>query len=136
MKSIRIICIALSLALLMGMTAFAAVREPDVDPAYTHVSGIKADLSISGGTAKVTGKITPTGKQKTTLTTRLQQKVDGKWKTIATWTGSNASGPSVTSDSKRVEAGYSYRTYSTGKVYDSSGKVLETASKASPTKSY
>lgn len=131
MKTIRIISITIVLALLLSTVALAAVREPDAQPNYTYASGVSANLSISGGTAKVTSRITPQGSRKTTLTARLQQKVDGKWKTIATWSDSNASGFSSISESKSVTSGYSYRAYVTGRVYDASGKVLETVNKAS-----
>lgn len=134
MKTIRIISFTIALALLLSTVTLAAIREPDAQPNYTYVSGVSANLSISGGTAKVTSRITPQGSRKTTLTARLQQKVGGKWKTIATWTDSNDSGTSEAGGSKSVSSGYSYRAYVTGRVYDASGKVLETVDKASATR--
>lgn len=127
--SILVIC----LALLLCVNALANVPE-SIELRYTHLSGLTANLSISGTTAQVSGRITPKNGQKTTLTVKLQQKVDGRWKTIATWSDSSSSGTSDIISKKSVDKGYAYRAYATGKVYNSAGSVIETASKASATK--
>ena len=67
--------------------------------------------------------------------TSLQQKVDNKWTTIATWTTSGKA-PSVSlSKSKSVSKGYSYRVYVSGTVKNGSDPA-ETPSKTSSIKSY
>ena len=69
------------------------------------------------------------------MTMKLQQKVDNKWTTIATWTTSGKA-PSVSlSKSKSVSKGYSYRVYVSGTVKNGSDPA-ETPSKTSSIKSY
>lgn len=132
----RISALFLACLFLMGMHAYAAIREPDVSPQYTHVQLLTSSITISDGKAHSTGSMRPRSSHQTSITVKLQQKVDGKWKTLQSWTGSSSSGVCSAGGSKSVEKGYSHRTYVTGRVYDSRGNCLETASKASSSKYY
>ena len=131
----RIVLIAL---LLMTLTvAYAAANNPGVSPLYTYTYSIAGKLSISGGTAPAAGTVTPSDlNNKTTVTVKLQRNENGTWKTIATWTGSNSHGISSAGGDKTLTKGYSYRVYVVGKVYNSSGTLLETTTKTTSTKAY
>ena len=115
--------------------SFSAHAEDDIQLCYTLTSDISAALSISGGTATCSGKILMRSGSSASMTMKLQQKVDNKWTTIATWTTSGKA-PSVSlSKSKSVSKGYSYRVYVSGTVKNGSDPA-ETPSKTSSIKSY
>ena len=103
---------------------------------FTYIDSAAASLSFTGNTARAAGKITPYDHRRTTVTVRLQKSSNGTsgWSTIGTWTGSNASGTSTAAGTKSVATGYYYRVQTTGKVYDSSGNVLETVVKTTSVK--
>ena len=140
MKGIRILGVVMSLLLVLSFvgTAFAAsYASPDIiEPMYTHTQKIEALLSLSGSTASAAGRITPSGSYDSKVTVQLQRGKDNKWTTIATWTGSCDSGTSKVGGEKAITKGYDYRVKVTGRVYDSDGKLAETVTKYSSTKSY
>lgn len=128
--------LVMCLVLILSIVSVAHA-EDGIMPCYSYTSSIAASLSISDGVAKAAGKITPEDSRRTTITVRLQRESSsGTWVTISTWTGSNASGKSEAGGTKSLTAGYNYRVYVTGKVYNSSGTVLETVNKYSTTKAY
>jgi len=102
---------------------------------YSHIDVINAGLSITGGTVKTTGSVSSSAGNTASVTTELQQYKNGSWTTIKTWSGSNI-GVISAGGSYAVAKGYSYRVYVTGKVLDSSGKTLETATNTSKTVTY
>ena len=94
---------------------------------YNYIRNMTARLNITGGTAKAVGDITPEGSRQTSIIVRLQKESSpGMWTTVAYWTGSNASGISEAGGTRTISSGYNYRVYVVGKVYDSSGSVIET----------
>ena len=114
-----------------------ATNMPGITPQYTYTSVIKSSISVSGKTATAAGSITPKPyNRKTFVKVQLQRKVNGSWTTIAFWTGSNENGVSSAIGSKTLIKGSTYRVYTIGKVYDSSGNLLETVYKASSIYSY
>lgn len=128
--------LVMCLVLILSIVGVAHA-EDGIMPCYSYTSSIAASLSINDGVAKAAGKITPEDSRRTTITVRLQRESSsGTWVTISTWTGSNASGKSEAGGTKSLTSGYNYRVYVTGKVYNSSGTVLETVNKYSTTKAY
>lgn len=139
MKLVRLILLSLLIALLATnlSSAFAAVVTPGITPQYKHTSSLTSELSISGGTASVKGNVTPTSDaHRANVKVELQQLVDGSWKTIETWTASSTKGGCTAKGTKALTKGYSYRVYTTGKVYNNAGALMETSYKASSSKSY
>lgn len=139
MKLVRLIRLSLLIALLVTnlSSAFAAVANPGIKPQYKHTSSLTSELSISGGTASVKGNVTPTSDaNRANVKVELQQLVNGSWKTIETWTASSTKGGCTAKGTKVLTKGYSYRVYTTGKVYDNAGTLIETSYKASSSKSY
>ncbi len=116
--------LCLVLVVLIVENAYADMRD---GVRYDYISSVAARLSIDGGTAKASGRIIPLGNRKTSIIVRLQRETSpGMWTTIAYWTGSNAAGSSEASGTHTISSGYNYRVYTVGKVYDSSGSVIET----------
>ena len=130
------ICLMLSILVLLSSIG-VAYAEGDIMLCYAYVDSIKASLSISAGTATAVGNVIPAGSMKSTITVRLQREdSSGKWTTISIWTGTNEKGKSEAGGKKSLTAGYNYRVYVTGKVYDDKGNVVETVNKYSTTKPY
>ena len=112
--------------------ASAAVYYEDIQqiqPRYTYIDAVGAKISISSsGKATCTG----VGYAKDTyatvdLTVQLQQYLDGGWKTLEIWTGSDVN-MAVVSGEYYVYKGYKYRTKTNMDVYDEDGNYLESAS--------
>ena len=132
-----IVAIALIFTLSVVLSVALAAVNPGISPQYTYTSVIKSTINVSGSTASASGSITPKpSNYRTFVKVELQKKENGSWTTIASWTKSNESGVSSVKGSKTLTKGITYRVYTTGKVYDSSGNLLETAYKASNTYSY
>ena len=130
----RAFSVFMILVTIITIASFGMAEEP-VPPGgpvdFTYIDSAAASLSFSGNTARAAGKITPYDHRRTSVTVRLQKSSNGTsgWSTIGTWTGSNPSGISTAAGTKSVSTGYYYRVRTTGKVYDSSGNVLETVVK-------
>ena len=90
----KLVFVVLTTSLLLMMVLFSAYAEDGIQPCYTLTSDVSAALSISGGTATCSGKILMRSGSSASMTMKLQQKVDNKWTTIATWTTSGKA-PSV-----------------------------------------
>ena len=84
----KLVFVALTMLLLLMTVSFSAHAEDDIQLYYTLTSDISAALSISGGTATCSGTISMRSGSSASMTMKLQQKVDNKWTTIATWTTS------------------------------------------------
>lgn len=127
----------LLLLLILVAAASSAWAEGDIQPFYNQTAKISGNLEISGATATCTGKITPTSDATvSSMTMKFQQRKDGSWITIATWSASGAKGKAVSlSKTKNISKGYSYRVYVSGTVKNGVDPA-ETPSYTSAVKSY
>lgn len=133
---IILICL-LSLSAIAGLAHANVVNESlYLSPRYQYTAAISTSLDISGGQAMAAGRIDPNSLMRTSVVVKLQRLESGTWKTIRTWTDSNTAGASEAGGTKTVDSGYDYRVHVTGKVYNTSGVVLETVTMTSSTKSY
>lgn len=132
-RSIVIITFCGVLFVSLCMSAFASDL---IMPYYTYTSRVRAELSILGGVASASGAIYPNGELRTSVQVQLQRNDNGQWNSVATWHGNNSAGKSEAGGTKSLTAGYTYRTYVTGYVYNSEGVVIEVVSKKSAEKSY
>ncbi|MDO5377486.1 MAG: hypothetical protein Q4G52_04040 [Clostridia bacterium] len=123
---------------LLGLSIAQAWAQGELQPMYNGTNAATATLSISGGTANCLGKVKPSGAtQSASISMKLQQKKDGRWTTIATWTGSASNGSTASlSKTKSVAKGYEYRVYVSGTIKNSDGSAAEKPSKYSSTVSY
>lgn len=132
-----VVTVLLTVILSTTFSTALAANMPGITPQYTYTSVIKSSINVSGKTATAAGSITPKPyNRKTFVKVQLQKKENGSWMTIASWTESNDNGVSSVMGSKTLTKGNTYRTYTTGKVYDNSGNLLETVYKASSIYSY
>ncbi|SHJ12461.1 hypothetical protein [Desulfosporosinus lacus] len=109
-----------------------------ISPQFTYISYLNPGLSISSsGLATCLGAAAGYFDSYTTVVTAELQKSSGSsWSKMKTWTAS-ATGAAIAS----VEGEYyvvhgTYRVCATAKIYDASGKLLETQSLYSPMVTY
>lgn len=122
---------------LLGLFAAQAWAQGEMQPLYSDTGKAEASLSISGGSAECAGRIKPNAGQNANITMRLQQKKDGRWTNIATWTGSATDGKTASlSKTKSVAKGYDYRLYVSGTIKNSDGSTAESPYKYSSTVHY
>jgi len=102
-----------------------------ISPQFTYISYLNPGLSISSsGLATCVGAAAGYFDSYTTaVTAELQKSSGSSWSKIKTWTASSATGAAIAS----VEGEYyvvhgTYRVCATAKIYDTSGKLLETQS--------
>lgn len=114
------------------------IGDEGIQPRYTRLVTFDIDLSIDakGKTTSYACATSSSGSDKINLTMELQQKVDGKWKTIKTWTNSGTFSVSLDDKTWYVAEGYEYQTVATAYVYNSNGVWQETASAVSFVESY
>lgn len=101
-----------------------------ISPQFTYISYLSPGLSISSS-----GLATCFGagagyfdSYKTVVTAELQKSSGGSWSTIKTWTAS-ATGAAIASLEKEYYVAHgTYRVCATAKIYDTSGKLLESQS--------
>ena len=124
-------CFSKSVALLLAVLLFAAMTvsasAETISPRYTAIASFSSALTISkdviGNKTSCSTKVTTDNSNyKIELTMELQK--DGT--TIKTWTETDNWVNSM-SKTYYVSGGSEYVLFSTAKVYNASGKLLETA---------
>ncbi len=92
-----------------------SIESPDNPMRYTLTSSISAGLSISGGTAHVTGRVSAMyTSANCSIKVQLQKKINGTWYGVKSWTNSGTWSTSAGGDVS-VSSG-SYRTCVTATV--------------------
>ena len=90
-------------------------ESPETPMRYTLTSSISAGLSISGGTAHVTGRVSSKyANANCSIKVQLQKKINGTWYGVKSWTNSGTWSTSAGGDIS-VTSG-SYRTCVTATV--------------------
>lgn len=103
-----------------------------VSPRYATIRSLSADLAISSaGRASCQVEVSLYGSYKREITMYLQNQNSG-WQTVEFWSGAG----NVCDGSYYVLKGDSYRVKGDLRVYDSSGKLVESATVYSDTISY
>ncbi len=126
----------LLLSFTMQVSAQTEKRTEAITPMWINIMNISAYLSIdSSGTATCSSDMLQSlSNGSCTLVMNLQKLNSGKWGTVATWTETGSIECSNIAY-KDVTKG-TYRLSVTGKVYDGSGYLIETATNYSTTKTY
>lgn len=95
---------------------------------FTNIYSFFNSFEISdGGKSTFTSAVTARNVEEVAISSYLQQYLNGKWKTIKSWSGQNSSTEYVFSNSWYVASGYSYRLKSYAYVYKD-GLMLESDS--------
>lgn len=141
-KLVSVILLALVVAF-SSLPAYAAEAKADaqsgtVHPTFVNIMSLSAGLSInSAGKATCTGSVDLYDNSYTVKMTVTLQKSTGKgWSGIQSWNvnGKGNAGAQL-SDSYYVTSG-KYRVCTTARVYNTSGKLVETESAYSAEKTY
>lgn len=115
--------------------AFAEnLDTPELDPIpleYQTVAQISAALSITGNTAKCTGRVSLQDTYTGTLIVTLQRKNGNSWVNVSSWSGNVPAG-----GSKKVEGTYSLSIHATYRVKVNFVSEIENVSMYSYTRSY
>lgn len=128
MKRIFATILAFVMMAVTAVPAFAAVPgDTVVSPQYTYIQSNYANLTIneSTGVATCTSSCYATSVYTVSIECKLQRYTGTSWSTVKTWTTS-ANRYANISQTWTVPSGYTYRVYSTYRIYNSSGTLLET----------
>lgn len=104
--------------------------ETTIEPRYIGITNRDCRLSISSKNAACSGVATLKSGYSSKLTLTLQKKSSGKWSTVQTWSGSGSS----IRKSCKVSSG-TYHAVLTVKIYNSSGKQVDSFTLTSATAS-
>lgn len=103
-----------------------------IEPRYTRIVTFDIDLDIASNDKSTSYSriASPYDTDKINMTMELQQKIDGKWETIKSW---STSGTWIVSLEKDwyVDRGYDYQVLTTADVYNANGVWQETVSETS-----
>lgn len=122
-------------------SGLAAQREDDsIEPQYTHVMRIGADLSMENGAVRCYGVgRSRYAETETVVKATLQKRAIGtsKWVPVCSWSSSESGVKSAVIDEREtVSRGYDYRVYVSCTIRDSEGVIKETAGVYSSTIRY
>lgn len=140
-KTLALVC-TFCLLFTMGAQAMAAtsveldtdpVIEEQIQPRYTDILDLYAEVTISGGTADV--YVSAEGSDnvsKITIQATLQKKTSSGWSNVKSWSDTTNGNSAVLEESCSVSSG-TYRVSTTATFYTSSGR--ETGKDTSSTES-
>lgn len=128
MKRIVPILIVLTLLIALALPV-SAESYPSVQPRYTYINSVYAELSINTttGITTCTGGVTAKSVRPVEVVVYLQQDMGTYWKTIESWSGTGTMDIEIT-NRYAVASGETYRVYTAGYAYDSNNNLLESAS--------
>ena len=112
------IMLTFSYILPVSATTIDNFNNSDIELMYLYVKSGKSQLNISNGIATIKASMkSDLGVDKSLITSRLQKKVNGEWKTVEAWTVSKVGTTCSLEKTKSVSKGYEYRVFSTMKSY-------------------
>ena len=111
---------------LLSTTAFAAGTET-VMPRYDYVAliGVGLEIEYNGRAYCHTGITLHHSTHSCSLTMVLQRNDGSGWDDVKTWSGSGGQDLDI-EEYWYVDSGYEYRTKNTIRVYNASGRLIET----------
>ena len=129
MKKVFAILFTIIMLFSMAIPAYAALPDPPASPQFTYITSYDVDLTINRatGTASCSATCHASNASRVEIEYKLQQYTGSYWKTIKTWTSYGTTSVYF-SNSSTVTSGNNYRGKATYRVYDSSGKLLESGS--------
>ena len=106
-----------------------AAGTQQIMPRYTYIDSIWACISIdtAWGIATCEGEVVAKDVYPVEVVVYLQVYKDGKWETVKSWSAEDTYSVYL-SKAYAVMSGYTYRAYVEGRVYSSSGALLESTS--------
>ena len=111
-KCLILICIMLLVAN-NSIYADAATNVEGVQPFYTNILSVTADVVNENGELALQTKIITRYKSELSITAKLQKKSGTSWTTVKTWNSSKTSAMSLTISESYVASKGTYRLMST-----------------------
>lgn len=133
MNKKKMIAFLLTLVMVCSVAApFAFAADEGIQPHYTRIVTFDIDLDINSRDKSTSYSRVTSGYGEDTidLTMELQQKIDGDWETIKSWSTSGTWSVSLEKD-WYVADGYDYQVLSTADIYNANGIWQETVSETS-----
>lgn len=132
-----IFCLMLSV---ISLPSYALQEESSlygsIRPRFTYINAFQCYLSINtSGLAEVFVSLNATGVQVTEVKAYLQQYRNGVWKTVKSWSDTEAGTSCSLDKSWYITSGYAYRVLSYGYVYIN-GIMVESSTITSQTCNY
>lgn len=129
MKKFLSVIMVLIIAVMTMQVTFAAVGNGGtVSPQWTYIDSLSVELTKAGD---ISGEVILTSGYDFIMTLELQEN-DGSWTMVDSWTEEGNMMGSI-DETCSLEPGLKHRAKVTVKVYNSAGKVIETATKYSAT---
>ena len=129
----KLICIMVAVMMLMAMPQVVFAKAIDggstASPMWTYITDIIAILSKSGD---IEASASLNSSNEFEITATLQEKSGGSWSEVDSWSETTTIYGDII-ESYSLEPDVSYRLKATVKVYNSAGRVIETATKYSTT---
>lgn len=127
MKKSMVILLVIGMLICTGTYTYAAAPDTgSVSPLYDYIDAYSTGLEIdkSTGVATCTGTCTSLNAYTIKVDCHLQKYMGSYWVTLKTWTKSGTDYVRVQGN-WAVYSGYTYRVYTTYKILNSAGTVLE-----------
>lgn len=125
MKKLTAFILVLIMLLCIAMPVAATNMGGAIQPRYTYIDLLRADLQISSlGVASCEGTVLLKTDDAVKIVIRLQELDGANWMTIKKWEITGSGSISGTGD-YAVYSGSSYRVHVTVYVYDAQGNILE-----------
>lgn len=128
MKQILAAILAIAILSAMVLPVSAAVPEETVaSPRYSYIQSASVNLIINDetGMATCTSSCYASSEYVVYIDCMLQRYSGSSWTTLRTWIKSAKRYASI-EETWKVYSGYTYRVYSTFRIYNASGTLLET----------
>ena len=132
----RVLCLLVALMILVSVSPAYALEvqtpyDEEITLFYAHTRAVRADISVSSGTATCTGSATSIQSGNTvSITVTLQRKSGSSWVNVSSWSISEK-GYAGLSKTKSLTRNNTYRVTTTAQIKNGSGVVLENASATS-----
>lgn len=120
------VCIVILILLIFNFMNLVLVKAISIDEEssekvelmYIYLVSKASYLDISSNTATIRATLKAKSNiDKVLITSRLQKKVNGEWKTVEAWTVSKNGYSCSLEKTRSVNKGYEYRVFSTMKSY-------------------
>ena len=127
----RIVYAVLAVILVLGTTTSALAAENGmIRPNYVGVSSIKPVITLaSNGTVVCSDRVTTKAGYTAKVTWSCQYQNNKSWVPVASW--NNSGKTLLLNKTVAVVGGRTYRLQTVAMIYDSNGKLVETATKVS-----
>ncbi len=131
---ILLVALGLCCTLIFGMPVQASEENVgdygEITPMYVNIKSVAPIITISGGKAACTGKISVTSGKSCSIAITLQKKSGGSWINVKKWGAVTGTTSCSVSGSYSVSKGSTYRVKAVGKC------GTESHTQYSSTKSY